>query len=137
MKAFKDLKIGDYLFYTTKGTIEYKSKIPYTLSSNTINTSISDDRNIIEIKEIDFIKTRISVKSYYGNYPDILIFVNESEIIRYCKTQLLKHLRRKIELAKEAIEEVHKFRKNHYNELNKDWIESEIRLLEKREMGEL
>jgi hypothetical protein len=75
------------------------------------------------------------IDDFYIKHTDnktYLFFSNEVDVIRYCKSQLMKVLFSKIEDAKNAINIVKDLRLNNFELLNHDWTENQINLLERQ-----
>lgn len=121
-KLLNNLTPDDFLFYVRTNEIAInKSRIKFVDSSEiTINYGNShygekikrDQKHVFEFEKIKF-------------------FVNETDAIRYAKSNLMKELFSKIEIAKKAIDDVKSFRYKNHELLNHDWTEMQINKLEK------
>jgi hypothetical protein len=133
MKRFIDLKVTDLIYYVKEHKTKIESFEIDKISKNEgIFTGVHNggghrDYHYIGFKELQ--KTRIEK---YGSYNSkTVFFANESDAKRYAKAVCVRRLRELVEAAEIKIEDVKNFRKEFFNELNRDWVESEIVKLEK------
>lgn len=69
--------------------------------------------------------------SRYSNGQRKFYFTIKSDAMRFCKSHLMKNLFDRINAAKEAIEEVKKFRSENFELLTHEWTERNIVKLER------
>lgn len=125
-KTFDKLTAGDMVFKVYKNDIKYESqKITKVDTKHLYVQSVEIER----YKETE--KELLERRSYVYNDKPVIYFCNEVDAIRYCKAQSIKHLHRLIKGAKDAINEIKKFRENNYENLNINWTESELSKLER------
>ena len=126
MKTFKDLKLGDRYYYCFPDSHTYKSEKVTSISTKELK---HDSYYTINNMDVSIIK--IHESSRYTTYPKtIIFFVNECDVIRYCKAQGIKHLRKLIMDAEDAINKVKEFRFKNFEDLNVNWLETKINKLE-------
>ena len=123
MKTFKQLTVGDPIYFVKKGYSSFKIEYVSEVKSYEIYINYS------YVKRED--KTRLVNDDKYGS--TYLLFTVKSEAIRYCKSRMMKDLFSLIDSAKKAINNVKEFRQNNYELLNHNWTEEQINILEKQE----
>lgn len=124
MKTFKELSIIDPIFIVYGLGDEYKSISITTIKPDSVRAYDYS----IEGEDLD--KTRIEKRGSFYNNSVVHLFTYEPDAIRYCKANLLRSLREKISAARVAFNSVKEFRKKHYDQLNKDYLDIEINKLE-------
>jgi hypothetical protein len=134
MKTFRTFNIKDTAFYCKRGSINYKSGSVKEIKHNELIFSFDGAGSNYATVVGDSLDKTIAIHEHrnYKEY-DVIIFSLESEAIRYCKTNLLKELRDKIDKAKKFIQDVIDFRLENIEHLNNQWIECEIFKLQKQE----
>lgn len=114
-KTFEQLTVGDKVYMAWIGGVVYDSCEVMKVEAGEIRFNHST------FKRFDSFGIKDSNRMYY---------TSESDIIRYCKGQSIKHINSLIDSAKKTIQAIKDFKESHYDSLNINWTESEINKLE-------
>ena len=119
--TFDKLTYWDSVYIIDNNGIGYKKELCGEIKKDTIKITY----------EIDVKREKVTSTKVNGSYGKVfLIFCEESDAIRYCKSQSVKHINRLIESAKKAINEIRDFKEMNFENLNHKWTEGEISKLE-------
>ena len=121
MKKFSDLTIDDKVYMCRINCIDMWEH------------SVKEIRRYSSVSDIYTSGKTRSISNWEDSFiedRDMYIFCNKSEAVRYSKLQGIKHLRKLILEAKNTIDKVIEFRKENFENLNKNWLESDIKELE-------
>ena len=130
---FIDKKVGDEVFIASRNSDTYTSHKVVMVSNDEIMAMDLPYTNN-GLRNIDVNKSN----GVFGDsFRKHLIFADESDCIRYVKAQGMKTLRSLIKSAKNKIDEVKKYRVEHFSDLNKNWLDEEISILEFHEKNTL
>ena len=135
MIRFIDKKIGDEYYSCGDGSTSFKTHIIDNISKHKMDTDISINSKRASLNAEDVLKTRVRVSGYY--HESAIIFANKSEAIRFTRAQALREFNKLKEDAHKSIEKVKNFRKQYWEQLNKEWIDKHIEEIERIERESL
>ena len=121
-KTFKELTVGDHVFSANGGSSEYKKEHVSSVSGSELKIGYND------LKRSD-----LSIIKKTGSYHSETIYsTNESQIVRYCKSQLMKDMNSKILDVHNKLKKVQEFKLKNWDLLNNQYTETAIMELEKQ-----
>ena len=124
MKTFNDLLPGDSIYVCGVNQHEYSEKKVSKVYSDYVYYGTYSDK--VNRGDVSIRKE----KNSHGSRE--IFFANEVQAMRYCKAQKVKLIRSLIKSAWDKVEQIKKFREDNYEQLNIDWVESNLIKLEKQ-----
>lgn len=133
MKKFKDCKIDDEIFSVREDGIEVDRLKVVSISQE--NLIVINSKNYK--RKVSVLNRRWAKQEWpYGREKEY-IFVKESDAIQYSKSVMMNRLQSLINKANESLDKVEEFRIKHWEELNHDFLDPQIRKLQRRERESL
>lgn len=135
MKKFKDCKIDDVVFIVVEGSCEIERAKVDVVSREKLTAS--PDNKAFTRRYINSMGKRWVKQSEPHGYRKEYIFTNKSDAIQYAKSNVMRELQMLINKANESLDKVEEFRIKHWEELNHDFLDPQIRKLQRRERESL